>query len=254
MSIMKLSVSSIKQFKACRRAYELRCVYRMIPTETAEALQTGTRYHEYIEAIHNTGVIPDIVDKESAMANAYAKYILPQMPEFKPEVTFEKRIGKGKIIVGRMDGIAQNAIVEHKTTSGNLDEYECGLERDEQLLTYFLANGCNTAYYTICKKPLIRQKANETIEDFGQRCFEWYADDTYNKIRMVKVYRTDAEIEAYQKETVKMFKIIAAAHKNNAFYRNTCNCNIWGRLCEYAPICMHFDPSQEYVGFKRREI
>ena len=163
--IMKLSVSSIKQFKACRRAYQLRCVYRIIPTELSDALSTGTKYHEHIENIHNTGIIPEIVDKESAMANAYATYILPQMPEFKPEITFEKRISKGKIIVGRMDGVTKNAIVEHKTTSLNLDEYECGLERDEQLLMYFLANECNTAYYTICKKPLIRQKVSEPDEE-----------------------------------------------------------------------------------------
>lgn len=254
MSIMKLSVSSIKQFKACRRAYELRCVYRIIPTETSEALSTGSAYHSLIEDIHSEGIIPEIVDKESAMANAYAKYILPQMPEFKPEMPFEKRISRGKIIVGRVDGLADKAIVEHKTTSANIEEYECNLDRDEQLLMYFLAEGCNTAYYTICKKPTIRQKQSETIEEFAKRCFEWYDEDTNDKIRMVKIHRTDEQIEQYRHELVKMFQTIGSAHKNNNFYRNTCNCNAYGRLCEYAPICMNFDPTQEYVGFKRREI
>lgn len=251
--IQKLSISSIKQFKACRRAYQLRKIYNVYPIKTTEALQTGSRYHELIEEMTKTGIIPEVTDKESAMAAAYAKYIMPQMPPFDPEVWFEKPIGRGKRLIGRADGVAHNAIIEHKTTAISPDEYEMGLERDEQLLAYFIAFKCNTAYYTICRKPTIRQKANETDEEFAQRCFEWYDEDTFDKIRMIKVTRTDEEISEYQKHLNKMFGVIRSAAKCGSFYRNTANCRAYGTLCEYAPICMHYDPDENYVGFERRE-
>ena len=37
------------------------------------------------------------------------------------------------------------------------------------------------------------------------------------------------------------------------FYRNCSHCFRWGRRCEYASICLNFDPEQEYIEFTRRE-
>lgn len=251
---MKLSISSISLFKACRRAYQLKKVYGVEPVEKAEALEMGSRYHEMIENLHKTGEVPELSTKESAMAIAYAKYIYPNMPKFEPEVWFEKPFGKGNIIVGRADGIVSDelAIVEHKTTSADLDQYEFDLQWNEQLLAYFLATGARKAYYTMCKKPTIRQKKDESDYEFAQRCLDWYDEDTNDKIRMVTVFRTNNEVNEYRKSLSKMFSEIKRAQKRENYYRNTCHCNSWGRKCEYAPICLQYDPSQEYVGFQKR--
>ena len=254
MSNMNLSISSLKLFKACRRAYQFKNIYRIIPVETSAALATGTSYHEMIETLHRDGSIPELNSKEAAMARAYATYIMPDMPEFEPEVWFEKKVGRCKTLIGRLDGKTENAIIEHKTTSVNsIDEYEFNLQMDEQLLAYFLATGCRNAFYTVCRKPTIRQKQSETDVEFAQRCYEWYSDDTYNKIRLLKVSRTDDEVEAFKQELIKMFKVIRTAAKNDEYYRNTCYCNAWGRPCEYSSICLNYDPTQEYVNFKKRE-
>lgn len=251
--IQKLSVSAISLFKACRRAYELKYVYGVVPKEEqSEALKTGSAYHTYIEQIQRTGEAPEIVDKETAMANAYYQYVYPKMPKFEPEMWFEKSVGRGMKLIGRLDGKADGEVIEHKTTSLNTEEYEYNLNilQNDQLLAYFLATGYNKAYYTVCKKPALRQKKDETLEEFGQRCFEWYSEDTDSKIKMFVVTKTDEEIKEYHNELKKMFATVRAAKKGN-FYRNTCNCNVWGRMCEYAPICMNYDPNVDYVGFER---
>lgn len=249
----KHSISAIKLFKACRRAYELRYVYKVQPKVTSEALETGLRYHEMIEQFETSGKLPELDSKEAAMAIAYARYIHKDMPIFTPEKWFEHTIGRGKRLIGRLDGETDGAIIEHKTTSTGIDEYEVDLQRDEQLLAYMLATGCRKAYFTICRKPPIRQKQSETSEEFAQRCLDWYAEGTYNKIRLVMVYRSDEQVECFHKELNDIFKQISDAKKHGHFYRNTCNCNVWGRKCEYAPICLEYDPEQEYINFERSE-
>lgn len=251
---MQLSISAIKLFKACRRAYELRYVYKVTPIQTSEALETGLNYHKMIEDFETTGKLPELTSKEAAMAMAYAKYIHKDMPMFVPEQWFECKIGRGKQLIGRLDGVSvdNKAVIEHKTTSVNsIDEYEYDLQLDEQLMAYLMATGFNTVYYTVCRKPMLRQKQNETAEEFSLRCFEWFSDDTYDKIRLIKVFRTDEEIEAFRDELRMIFKQVSDAEKHGLFYRNTCHCKAWGRKCEYASICLHYDPEEEYIGFEK---
>lgn len=256
MNKMQLSISSIRLFKACRRAYELQKVYGVEPVQKSDALETGSNYHEYIENLHKTGEVPELSTKETAMAIAYAKYIYPNMPKFEPEVKFEKPIGRGNVVIGRADGIVvdEKAIVEHKTTSLNLDEFENNLQWDEQLLTYFLATGARKAYYTVIKKPTIRQKKDESDYEFAQRCLDWYDEDTNEKIRQFTVSKTDEEVQEYKKYLSKIFSEIKRANRKGNYYRNTCHCNSWGIRCEYSPICLNYDPTQEYVGFKKRSV
>lgn len=251
---MNLSISAIKLFKACRRAYELKYVLDVVPIETSEALQTGITYHSGIEKYYQSNCVdvPDIVDKESAMVNAYVTYVAPKMPKFEPEQWFNIDINAEDKFVGRLDGLCEGGIVEHKTTSQTTDEYFYDLAHDEQLLAYLWATGQNTAYFTVCRKPTIRQKVGESTEDYAKRCYEWYNGvDNNSKIAMNIIQYDDAEIAAYGDEIKTMFDEIRAG-KN--YYRNKCHCKAWGRTCEYAPICNNYDPAQQYVGFTRREV
>ena len=132
-----------------------------------------------------------------------------------------------------MDGIAEDGrLVEHKTTSSEIgDDYEYMLQWDEQLLAYMLMTGKREMYYTVCKKPTIRQKKNETEEEFMQRCVEWYDEDTDSKIRLMLISRTDEEVAEFNK--------------------NPSYCKHWGRMCDYASVCLHYDPKQEYIEFEK---
>ena len=75
---MKLSVSRLKLFKACRRAYELKYIEELVPVEQAESLKTGTTYHAMLEELYTNGDFLNVEEeysKEQAMAVAYQKYI-----------------------------------------------------------------------------------------------------------------------------------------------------------------------------------
>ena len=249
---MKTSISAIKLFKACRRAYWFKYNQMIVPVQKSEALETGTNYHAKLEQLYDTGDFDRGYDRETAMACAFQKYIYPQFHVKAAEERFEYPLGGKNRLVGIMDAIADDGnVVEHKTTSlASIEEYEFNLQWDEQLMAYMLASGVRKVYYTICRKPTIRQKASESDEEFFERMVEWYDTDTEDKIRLVEVTRTDAEIEEFKKG---LKEIMTEMTYTIDYYRNTCHCNSWGRRCEYAGICLNYDPHQEYVGFETWE-
>ena len=245
-----LSYSKIRLFKACRRAYELKYIYGLEPVEKSEALQTGTSYHEKLEQLYKTGEFDCDFSKETAMAMAYKKYIYPRFAMRTVEEWQKMTIGED-VFVGRVDGIAEDGrIVEHKTTSISLAEYEFNLQWDEQILAYMFLTGAREVYFTVCKKPTIRQKQNESDEEFYNRMLEWYDTDTESKIGIILISRTDEEVQQYFEDLKKM--IFEMKYTKN-FYRNLCHCKCWGRDCEYKSVCLNYDPEQEYIGFTKGE-
>lgn len=253
---MIVSISRIKLFKACRRAYELKYVHDLVPVETSEALKTGSLYHELLEHMYRTGgfdrYMADSPSKELAMACAYHQFIYPKFRVRSVEDWFEYKLPYGHTLVGRTDGITEDGcLVEHKTTSAEINEaYEFDLLWDEQILAYMMVTGARKAYYTVCRKPTIRQKQNETEQAFFNRMLAWYEEDTGSKIRLLVVERTDADVRAFRED---LKRIVSEMNRCKLFYRNCGNCNKWGRHCEYASICLHYDPKQEYIEFKKRE-
>jgi hypothetical protein len=247
---MRASISQIKQFKACRRAWELKYIEKLTPVQTPDALATGKRYHQFVEMLEKGEDLPGEFTKEEAMAAAYAKYIMPKFHVIATEKELEKEIGN-HILHGFVDGLSDDGyIVEHKTTSQDISEggeYEYNLLWDEQVLAYMSLTGLRKVHYTVCKKPTIRLKKDETAEEFYNRMVEWYDTDTEQKIRVFTVYRTDAEVKEFE----TAFEEICAQMQEGVIYKNTCNCNMFGRRCEYSSICLHYDPEQEYIEFIR---
>ena len=251
---MRISISKISLFKSCRRAYELKYIEGLEPIRKSEALQIGTNYHEKLERI-NKGEDFDEQDlsKESAMAFAYKKYIAPKFNVTDAEVWVETPVLGKHTLVGIVDGITDDdSLVEYKTTSDtNLDEYEYSLEWDEQILTYMLLTGKRHIHYVVCRKPNIRQRKYETDEEFFKRMCKWFDEDTNNKIRLIEVTRTDEQVLDFRKDIEKMVEEMSRAEENKLFYRNTGYCWKWGRQCDYAPVCLHYDPNEKYIEFER---
>lgn len=248
-----VSISRVKLFKACRRAYELKYVYGLEPVQRAEALETGLNYHEKLEEFYKTGSV-DVTDfsRESAMSAAYMKHVAPVFHMKDAEQSFEYMLPNGDKLVGRVDGITEDGdLVEHKTCSAEIGEdYEYGLLWDEQILAYMLATGTRRVWYTVCRKPTIRQKRMESDQEFFVRMVSWYEEDTPSKIRVLKIERTDEEVNEF---ALSLRKMIYEIDHCDHFYRNCGNCTRWGRRCEYSSICLHYNPNQEYIEFKRRE-
>ena len=256
---MNISSSKVKVYKACKRLYFFKYVENLEYIQTIQTLEDGKTYHSKIEQLYNEGnfEIDEENPKVSAMACAYQKYIYPQFKVSRAEEWLEMKLTPTHTLVGRFDGIAEDGcVVEHKTTSADVDdEYIYNLQWDEQVLNYMLASGKNKIYYTVCKKPTIRQKQNENAEEFLNRCIAWYDEDTDKKIRVISVERNKKEI-AEQKEALKAIArdIVTTEKKGEkAFYRNQSHCTCYGRRCEFASICLDYDPKLQYVEFKKKE-
>lgn len=249
---MRLSITAIKTFKACRREYFLKYIEGLEPVKKPEALEIGSNYHQKIEQLYATGDV-DISDfsKESAMAVAYKKYIYPHFKMKAAEEWVEKDIGKHTLF-GRVDGLSEDGfLVEHKSVGYEINpDYEYKLMWDEQILAYMLMSNTNKVYYTVCRKPILRQKNGESDWEFFLRMVAWYDDYTDAKIRLMVIERTDEEIQAFAKQAEEIADEIENAHN---YYLNTCHCFRWGRQCEYASVCLHYDPNQQYLQFTRRE-
>lgn len=251
---MIASISKVKLFKACRRAYFFKHIEKLVPVEKAEALETGLRYHDYIEGLYKGEEITGF-SKEAAMAKAYEKYILPKIPKVTPELWFSEVIS-GHTLTGRIDGITPDGcVVEHKTTSADISpngEYEYSLMWDEQIPAYMAAKKTNKIKYTVCRKPTIRLKKDETEEEFFARMVAWYDEDTESKIRTFDVYRDQEEIEQFMRDFVGICEEMESAEATKKLYRNTCHCSAWGRRCEYSSICLNYDPNSVYVEFEKK--
>lgn len=249
----RISNSSIQLFKSCRRAYELKYIEGVLPAESPDSLVRGRGYHGKVEAILNGEPWEFDDPKTDAMAMAFERYILPQIHGIKGvEEWFERTLENGNTLVGRCDGILEDGtIVEHKTTSAALDDaYIAGLQNDEQILTYMWAYKTNRILYTVCKTPTIRQKQNESEDEFRERCLRWFADDTATKIGTVEIYRSDDELAEFEHD---LQRIAVEMEGCKFFYRTPSHCTKWGRMCEYAPICRNYDPTVEYIGFTRKK-
>lgn len=252
---MILSATKIKDFKACRRLYYFKYVEGLTPLVDTIALKDGRTYHEKVEEIYNTGTFTPSGDKTDAMAMAYKKYIYPKFKVDKVEEWFNYPLNDKHTLIGRFDGITEDGlIVEHKTTIRDIDEeYLYDLQWNEQILCYMLAKNVNTIYYTVCKKPTIRQKQNETDEEFVHRCCEWYDVDTDEKITIIKFTRLNSEIQDFKKHLIELADEMEECEKSNKLYCNPSNCYSYGVRCKYSSICLNYNKNIDYVDFIRDE-
>ena len=254
---MRVSISRVKTFKSCRRLYELQYIYKLRPAQTPEALEVGKNYHKLLEELNNGADLTstdyaDNFSKELVMARAYQKYIYPKFKVVEAEKWIEYDLGNGDKLVGCVDAIAEDGcIVEHKSVGSDITEqYEYNLLWDEQITAYMMMTGARKVYYTVCRKPTIRLKKDETEEEFFNRMVAWYDEDTDFKIRLLELYRTDDEVEQFRDDLMLMVDEMRHA---GYYYKNTCHCNMYGRRCEYSSICLNYDPNQDYVEFMKEE-
>lgn len=245
---MRVSNSSIQCFKSCRRMYELKYIYGLEPVEQSPAVERGTSYHEAVEKVL-TGQQPDCDNpKIAAMVEVFSGWNRPEIEAV--EKWIEYPTASGHTVVGRIDAKAKNgAVIEHKTTSGLITgAYFQKLEIDEQIPTYMIAENTNRVIYTVCATPTIRQKKNESNDEFKARCLDWF--DSAEKFAVTEIFKTDEQLKQF---AVEQDAIINEMENCKLFYRNPNHCTKWGRLCEYAPVCMQYDPAKEYIQFTRRD-
>ena len=243
---MELTSSMVKCFKQCPRRYELEYVHDLKPRTPASYLSLGTEYHAKVEAIlkgeewSEDGVA-------GAMAGAFKTYSgFKEWNLADTEKEFSVQIQGNLYLMGRMDAVMTDGTpIEHKTFGGgDWDKYVIHLAWDDQVTLYLLATGARQCIYTVCKKPTIRQKKDETEDEYMQRVWEWYTPD---KFGVFKVTRARGEIEAARDELITLAGTIGRGH----FYRNPQACALVA--CPFESICLSYRGEIVPVNFEKKE-
>ena len=241
----------IGSFKKCPRRYYLDYIEEQKPAIPSEALAIGSSYHANVEDILN-GKPYDHTGITGKMAEAFEKYVDWRSWKAAPEQEFKVRLARGVYLKGKMDGITETGVpVEHKTTgtgASGIDKYIDHLAYDDQVALYMLVLGCERAIYTVIQKPTIRQKQNETEDEYLERVGQWYDTDPESKMKVLNVTRTAGELEEKRQEVIYLAKQI---RRTKMFWRNPNACSIVS--CPYASICLNYDPAIQPIGFIKKE-
>ena len=246
-----LTASMLRTYKSCPRLYELQYREMLKPAVAADYLTTGTNYHSAVESIlkgepfDNTGIV-------GAMADAFYHTIPWRDWNIQSvEYQFDVAITSFCHMQGKMDALCVDGTpIEHKTTSAAINEkYIHNLAWDDQVSFYLLAlslisgKPVTRVIYTVCQKPSIRLKKNQTEEEYIEEVRGWY---TPEKIQVLEVVRSVAELKETEEE---VRSIVSEIRRRKHFYRNPRHCSMIG--CPYASICLNYDP-EITTGFVKK--
>ena len=147
---MQIRNSSIADFLRCRRRYYYAWVENLRPIAEEEHLKIGELFHQSLKKYYSAGPeeairsLPDSIhaEKVKRLLIAYIEHYKGN--DFTPQIaeeTFSANLPNGCIFTFTPDLIVKHgdtlAIVEHKTTSRDIDEFTTSLVHyDQQTLRY----------------------------------------------------------------------------------------------------------------------
>lgn len=251
-----ITSSMVRTWKSCRKLFYFQYVEQLKPYKTPQALAIGSNYHNLVESIVKGKKVDCEPNIAQIMASQFENKILPNLPTISEvEREFCIPIADDLGLIGKIDAITSDGVpVEHKTTSSKIDEkYIDQLRWDDQVTNYLLALSLERGelvkecIYTVVQKPTIRQKNNEELDEYYERCIEWYGDDD-TKCNTFKVTRSKDELAEKQDELEYIGREIERCEK---YYRNPNKCMFLG--CEFKSICLDYEPGVETIDFEKKQ-
>lgn len=284
-----LTASRMTTLLNCMRRHYWRYEIGLTAASQGDALRFGSAWHRAMEArwrgdayefalAAGIGSRPEIDELQTAtlaglLAAYYSLYAEDPVRELHPEIEFTAlvRYSRNFSAAGKIDGLGtlrdgRVALVEHKTTGESVapdSDYWLRLRADKQIAQYVLAARAlgwdvETVLYDVTRKPAIRPKQNESIEQFGDRLA---ADaktrpEFYFARREVPVIEQDlAEFEAERRQIGRLIVELRreqrrCAKPEHAWPRNLGTMTCAG--CEFASFCLQnlsVNPAQPPAGF-----
>lgn len=149
-------------------------------------------------------------------------------------------------LAGKIDAITQIDdqywLVEYKTASQINSDYFYRLDLDEQISLYMYAakralkiNPVGIIYRVI-RKPSIRPKKNESINQYCYRLERDYIERNDFYFFEGRFYRDDTAVKDFERELWEFTKQKLYDTHHNIHYKNPSRCLDYG-VCEYFPLC-----------------
>ena len=281
VDVMILTNSQIQTWLSCRRYYKFEYVDLLKSVEESPALRIGsavhyalhyhylgkddgvTRFYDSIE--HFTTPDIDSIETERCLVNnimnGYRNYYADEKIEvLETEQVIKTNIASDTWFAGKIDMIAEiegnKWLFEHKTTSNLENGYFDKLALDSQITGYLYLTtqkypDIRGVVYNVLRKPSIRQKQNETIEEFYQRMKQDYLARPEFYFQRREVVRNDKELAEFP-EYVK--NIANEIRWNRGFFpRNPSQCNLYGS-CTFRSLCIEYSPELANTYAKKTSL
>ena len=272
-----ITQSEVTTFSRCERRHDLRYNRRLVPFEEHPALTMGSAFHAGVESQSIEAALVVMRGKdpiwsiwEGAAQRIRESVVIAMVggalsrwtewPE-EQEVQFELPLrhpvtgnaSKKHRFSGVFDGVWRrshpdypNEVVlgEWKTASVVNKDYMQRLEIDFQISTYLWAaqtlygEPVRKAVYRVVKKPTIRQRKEESVEEYAERVRLDYLDRPDHYFFEVLVERTDEQIEEWKHQAWATHKRILQVKSGSLqSIKNTQSCISRGR-CPYFDLCV----------------
>ena len=255
---MLFSHSRINCFKQCPKKFDYRYNKHLFKIdEESTILIMGKAFHRGIE-LGDVGKLEQELDNNNDFLNENAetnKVIVLAMVEaffnkfpdhnegdVKHEVEIKTKFGGydfimyADAIVEEVDGIV---LREYKTTSRIDSTYIDKLKFNDQISRYCLAieqeyhKPVKRIEYYVAKKPLLRLKKDESLEQYRQRLVEKIMDDE-ESIQYFELYRTPEQLSEEQEDLIYDMEQI---DKTTRYTKNLSACSCY-ETCPYLELCM----------------
>lgn len=182
--------------------------------------------------------------------------------EFKIPIVNPKTKAKSRtfVLAGKVDAITQIDgqywLIEYKTASQINADYFNRLDLDEQISLYMYAvqRAMNIKpvgiIYRVLRKPTIKQRKNETVEQFCSRLEEDYINRPDFYFFEGKFYRDEVATKQFERELWAFTKQKLYETNNNIHYKNASRCLDFG-ACEYFALCTKQPDAELLYEIKR---
>lgn len=249
----KLSVSAANCWQNCNREYYFKYILKREPVEKPVELAFGSAWHAYREGKEDFhGLTGQELVKLKVLNECYTQHWKDEPLEIiAHEEGFElpgfdgDGLDPDLLVCGRIDGRGANRLVEFKTTSSYIDAGSLYWERildDRQIQTYLgalwsLGHTFNDVVYDVARKPGLKRKGKETLEDYGNRVREAITDDPDAYFQRRTFTFTEEQVAETWTDLHSIYRQIPETDSKKDFPRAPKSCHSYGRPCGFLDVC-----------------
>jgi len=282
-----MSQSQIKTYYECKMKYWFRYIYgiRRKKGTLSPSIKMGAIWDKFVESKYNGNEL----DLESLLTEYMVKDVdraklcalmdawdsleirlkLNGFLSCQTEIAqrFDQTDGRQLIVRGYVDRLYDTRFVETKLTK-DPNRYNSLWDLHSQIGTYFLLMpNINECIMEITRVPQIRQKKEETIDDYYSRIFQdiisrpgfyfigW--DISTRQFGLPPYYRNEMRLETIKNRYKWITQEIAERTERGAwYYEQGYTCSPYYRDCDYKPVCVvgGVDHGINEVLYERNEI
>lgn len=266
---VKLSVSGADTWQTCNRKYYYKYELRREPKAKSPELVFGSAWHSLRDGSNDCqGLEGAELVKLRVLNRCYQTHYAEQPLELSArEEEFELPSFNGIgldidiLVCGRIDGRGPSCLVEYKTTSSYIDPGSMYWERildDRQIQVYLgamwsLGHTYNDVLYDVARKPTIKRKTKESLEDFEKRLTEVIMSEPDAYFQRRTFTFTEQQVADTWQDMHSVACQIPGIDEVKLYPKSPKSCYAYGRACEYLATCRGANPITDNDLYKDKK-